>query len=69
MLEQLSKRLQEQPSRPDPIYSQLALALVLGAVLTGWFVSDQISVQLDQMRQKPVLAMEIDSHQPLANSH
>ena len=58
MLEQLSQRLQEQPSRPDPIYSQLALALVLGAIMTGWFVYDQVSLQLDQMLQKPVLAME-----------
>lgn len=58
MLEQLSKQLQEQPSRPNPIYSQLALALILGAFLTGWFVFDQVSVELDQMLQKPVLAME-----------
>jgi hypothetical protein len=58
MLEQLSQQLQEQPSRPNPVYSQLALVLVLGAFLTGWFVYDQISVQLDHMLQRPVLAME-----------
>lgn len=58
MLEQLSEQLQTQPSRPNPIYGQLALALVLGAVLTGWLVSIKVSDQLDRMTQRPVLAMQ-----------
>jgi hypothetical protein len=58
MLERLSQHLQEQPSRPSPIYGQLTLFLVLVTMFAGWFVYDQISVQLDRLTQKPVLAME-----------
>ncbi len=58
MLERISQHLQEQPSRPSPIYGQLTLVLVLVTMLTGWFVSGQILKQLDRLTQKPVLAME-----------
>ncbi len=58
MLERLSQTLQEQPSRPSPIYGQLTLFLVLVTMLTSWFVYDKISYQLDRLTQKPVLAME-----------
>jgi hypothetical protein len=58
MLEQLSEQLDTQAHQPAPLYSQLALVLVLGAVLTGWIVYGKVSTRIDQLTQKPVLAME-----------
>lgn len=58
MLERLSEQLQDQPYHPTPLYSRVVLVLVLGAVLTGWLVYDQVSYRLDQLTQKPILAMQ-----------
>ncbi|MFA5010282.1 MAG: hypothetical protein WC553_03635 [Patescibacteria group bacterium] len=62
MLEQLSEQLrhqEEETIRPNPFYGQVALVLALGLILTGWMVYGKVSAQIDQLIQKPVLAMEI----------
>lgn len=56
MLEQLSQSLREQPSRPNPLYGQLTLVLVLVTFLTGWYVYGRVATQLDNLLQRPVLA-------------
>jgi len=58
MFEQLSKQLRAQSGRPTPLYSQLALVLVLGAILTGWLVYAKVADQLERLTQKQVIALE-----------
>jgi len=58
MFEQLSKQLRARSGRPTPLYSQLALVLVLGAILTGWLVYAKVADQLERLTQKQVIALE-----------
>lgn len=61
MLERLSVQLQkqeEETTRPSSFYGQVALVLALGMILTGWVVYGKVSTRIDQLIQKPVLAME-----------